>query len=461
MILNLIFICIFLCAFSTDKEIGCVETAHDSIVWTLAWHPLGHILCSGSNDHTIKFWTRNRPGDLMRDKYNLNTLPASLAALDDCEYDDAIIPGMGPEDKVEFTESLTADKGFIPGLELDPTANPAKEQEKKVPYSKPIPRNFQAQWAGSRRPEDVEEEIVYAPRERRTDSSGLTPQQVSENTIEGMLASGVLTTLDPQTIVGILVYGRFIRVHPDSRLMLAVRQGPDCLNKYIDAGKLEELRDVVPARERSRSMSPTLEGRESPPSKKSRFEPRQHHPQAVFVKELLSLKKPFLPCLLNMKQQLQQQQQQQQLPNDDIRNSPQANFNQQAGGGGNYTGPWANNNNGAWNNNANQNGFNNSNNNNNNNSNNNSNNFNSRNDSPSLLYNQTNSKGDVFPNNNNNNNNNNGNMGNSNQSSNNSNQNNNRRNRRGGTNNANRNDNNSGGGGGSGGRNRGSRNRRF
>lgn len=63
-----------------------METAHDSIVWTLAWHPLGHILCSGSNDHTIKFWTRNRPGDLMRDKYNLNTLPASLAALDECEY---------------------------------------------------------------------------------------------------------------------------------------------------------------------------------------------------------------------------------------------------------------------------------------------------------------------------------------------------------------------------------------
>lgn len=70
----------------TDKEIGCIDTAHDSIVWTLAWHPLGHILCSGSNDHTIKFWTRNRPGDLMRDKYNLNTLPASLAMLDECEY---------------------------------------------------------------------------------------------------------------------------------------------------------------------------------------------------------------------------------------------------------------------------------------------------------------------------------------------------------------------------------------
>lgn len=75
----------FFLIFRTDKEVGAIDQAHDSIVWTLAWHPVGHILCSGSNDHTVKFWTRNRPGDLMRDKYNLNTLPASLAGLDECD----------------------------------------------------------------------------------------------------------------------------------------------------------------------------------------------------------------------------------------------------------------------------------------------------------------------------------------------------------------------------------------
>lgn len=73
-----------------DKEVGAIEQAHDSIVWTLAWHPLGHILCSGSNDHTSKFWTRNRPGDLMRDKYNLNTLPAGTAGIDDHEVGKSI-----------------------------------------------------------------------------------------------------------------------------------------------------------------------------------------------------------------------------------------------------------------------------------------------------------------------------------------------------------------------------------
>ncbi|KAH9319745.1 hypothetical protein KI387_021514, partial [Taxus chinensis] len=45
-----------------------IHNAHESAVWDLAWHPMGHILCSGSNDHTTKFWCRNRPGDTGRDK---------------------------------------------------------------------------------------------------------------------------------------------------------------------------------------------------------------------------------------------------------------------------------------------------------------------------------------------------------------------------------------------------------
>jgi hypothetical protein len=49
--------------------------AHDSTVWDLAWHPLGHILASASNDCCTRFWTRNRPGDEMKDKYNANQLP--------------------------------------------------------------------------------------------------------------------------------------------------------------------------------------------------------------------------------------------------------------------------------------------------------------------------------------------------------------------------------------------------
>lgn len=41
----------FLC-IRVEKEVGGMEMAHEGMIWSLAWHPLGHILCSGSNDHT-------------------------------------------------------------------------------------------------------------------------------------------------------------------------------------------------------------------------------------------------------------------------------------------------------------------------------------------------------------------------------------------------------------------------
>ena len=50
-----------------------VQYAHDFSVWSLDWHPLGHILASGSNDRVTRFWTRARPGetDCFNDKYHL------------------------------------------------------------------------------------------------------------------------------------------------------------------------------------------------------------------------------------------------------------------------------------------------------------------------------------------------------------------------------------------------------
>lgn len=50
--------------------VASVPCAHQSSVWDLDWHPMGHILATSSNDHATKFWTRQRPGDQMNDKYS-------------------------------------------------------------------------------------------------------------------------------------------------------------------------------------------------------------------------------------------------------------------------------------------------------------------------------------------------------------------------------------------------------
>ncbi|GAB2265225.1 hypothetical protein Dimus_000293 [Dionaea muscipula] len=95
-----------------------MPSAHDSAVWDLAWHPIGYLLCSGSNDHTTKFWCRNRPGDTGRDKFSLrfgqgygeqnpavaNRVPGNFLVPENP-------PTPGP-----FAPGLARNEGTIPGI---------------------------------------------------------------------------------------------------------------------------------------------------------------------------------------------------------------------------------------------------------------------------------------------------------------------------------------------------------
>lgn len=152
----------------TDKEVGGMEEAHEGMVWSLAWHPMGHILASGSNDHTTKFWTRNRPGDKMRDRYNLNTLPLGMDQdMADCDYEQvtAHLPGMGLEqipEKENKIKEVTSGSGSdnelpcIPGLDWAADEQYLKQQNeqriprKRVPYARPVPKNFEQAWLGQK-----------------------------------------------------------------------------------------------------------------------------------------------------------------------------------------------------------------------------------------------------------------------------------------------------------------------
>jgi polyadenylation factor subunit 2 len=55
-----------------------IPYAHDFPIWSLDWHPLGHILASGSNDRVTRFWTRARPGetDSFNDRYHIGEAAA-------------------------------------------------------------------------------------------------------------------------------------------------------------------------------------------------------------------------------------------------------------------------------------------------------------------------------------------------------------------------------------------------
>ncbi|KAH9606195.1 hypothetical protein KSS87_016807 [Heliosperma pusillum] len=94
-----------------------IQNAHDGAVWDLSWHPVGYILCSGSNDHTTKFWCRNRPGDTGRDKYNggfnqgfgeQNPAFGNRIAVN---YSVTESPTPGP-----FPPGLSRNEGTIPGV---------------------------------------------------------------------------------------------------------------------------------------------------------------------------------------------------------------------------------------------------------------------------------------------------------------------------------------------------------
>ena len=60
--------------------------AHEGIIWSLDWHPLGHILASASADGTTRFWVRQRPGDTCKDKYILGLQAAEALGISTAEH---------------------------------------------------------------------------------------------------------------------------------------------------------------------------------------------------------------------------------------------------------------------------------------------------------------------------------------------------------------------------------------
>lgn len=59
---------------------GQIVRAHEMAVWSLDYHPLGHMLVSGANDKTTRIWARARPGDKIGYVDWYHTTPEAAAA---------------------------------------------------------------------------------------------------------------------------------------------------------------------------------------------------------------------------------------------------------------------------------------------------------------------------------------------------------------------------------------------
>lgn len=146
---------------------GVLEAAHDAIVWSLDWHPVGHVLASGSNDNTSRFWTRSRPGDAFNDKFAIGRAAAEALGVRDVERghaadddDDGRRGPFGDREPDSRGPSLPfgggSNEGQLPGLGGGSEAFAERRRNEQHSSSAHRPGNFAASRHGSRNDGGVE-----------------------------------------------------------------------------------------------------------------------------------------------------------------------------------------------------------------------------------------------------------------------------------------------------------------
>ncbi|THD19106.1 Pre-mRNA 3' end processing protein WDR33, partial [Fasciola hepatica] len=172
---------IFYWLAGTETELGAVEHAHESMIWSLAWHPFGHILVSGANDFATKFWTRNRPGDVLKDSMGglvadplmhvtgtahaagdselveqLNTSADMLKSLADAVHG-ILDPSVDDKAFVTSSDEINSvieipglNEGPVVDLNVNETDDVEERDRNKMRSTRMIPKDFVANWASTR-----------------------------------------------------------------------------------------------------------------------------------------------------------------------------------------------------------------------------------------------------------------------------------------------------------------------
>jgi polyadenylation factor subunit 2 len=101
-------------------------------IWSLSWHPLGHILASGSNDRITRFWTRARPGDTsyLNDRFHIGQQAAEERGTYSRRDDRRQAREAEEMEAIDEAEGLTEQSGppQLPGIMLPGIALPGAPQ---------------------------------------------------------------------------------------------------------------------------------------------------------------------------------------------------------------------------------------------------------------------------------------------------------------------------------------------
>lgn len=126
-----------------------LQYAHDFAVWSLAWHPLGHIMASGSNDRVTRFWSRARPGesDCFKDRYHIGEAAAEAQGTWDRRSGRRMLLAEEEQEMDDEAEGLVDQKmpaktPILPGIPgLGQGANPGATNgvTKRVPPPNTVP----------------------------------------------------------------------------------------------------------------------------------------------------------------------------------------------------------------------------------------------------------------------------------------------------------------------------------
>lgn len=146
----------------TPNPVDTVEFAHEGQVWSMDFHPIGHLLATGSSDHTTRWWSRGRPGvNIANDRFHIGREKAKeLGNREEEEEDDdfsGALPGIHRGPPQHHSQSQGFYNGAGPGQYGGPASGgfaiPGLDPSSRAPVSAGIPglaamQQVQAQAAG-------------------------------------------------------------------------------------------------------------------------------------------------------------------------------------------------------------------------------------------------------------------------------------------------------------------------